>query len=101
MSFHTDHFNELTPGQAERLALLLEELGEAQQAIGKILRHGYSSTNPIVPDSPDNRAQLTKELGDVQCAIKLLCSAGDLEKPLIKTAAKSKLKSVIRWMHHQ
>lgn len=34
-------FNQLTNAQAERLHILLEELGEAQQAIGKILRHGY------------------------------------------------------------
>lgn len=35
--------NKLNDAQSERLALLLEELGEAQQAIGKILRHGYQS----------------------------------------------------------
>ena len=36
-------FNKLSAAEAERLALLLEELGEAQQAIGKILRHGYEN----------------------------------------------------------
>jgi hypothetical protein len=36
-----EYFNSLTPAELERLSLLLEELGEAQQAIGKILRHGY------------------------------------------------------------
>lgn len=45
-----DHFNGLTPAEAERLALLLEELGEAQQAIGKILRQcSTSSTNRECP----------------------------------------------------
>jgi hypothetical protein len=39
----TVNFNGLAPAETERLALLLEELGEAQQAIGKILRHGYES----------------------------------------------------------
>ncbi len=32
------HFNELTPAEAERLAYLAEECGEAIQIIGKILR---------------------------------------------------------------
>ena len=35
-----DHFNNLTPGEAERLAILAEECGEVIQIIGKILRHG-------------------------------------------------------------
>ena len=101
MGFHDNHFNELTPGEAERLAFLLEELGEAQQAIGKILRHGYESKNPLVADSPDNRAQLTRELGDVKCAIELLYAAGDLSKQLVGVRASLKRKSVDQWMHHQ
>lgn len=53
------HFNGLTPAEAERLALLSEELGEAQQAIGKILRHGYDSSNPVDP----GRFKYFEELG--------------------------------------
>jgi hypothetical protein len=62
------HFNGLSPAEAERLALLLEELGEAQQVIGKILRHGYESHHPENPDD-SNRALLEGELGDVMAAI--------------------------------
>jgi hypothetical protein len=32
--------NELSDAEVERLAILAEEMGEAQQCIGKILRHG-------------------------------------------------------------
>ena len=63
--------NELTPAESERLALLSEEMGEAIQAIGKILRHGYESTGPktIVR----NRTSLEKELGDdCGCKTRLL-----------------------------
>ena len=38
--------NGLNDAEAERLAILLEEFGEAQQAVGKILRHGYESYDP-------------------------------------------------------
>ena len=34
-------FNELSPAEVERLAILAEEMGEAIQVIGKVLRHGY------------------------------------------------------------
>ena len=35
-----DNFNRLSPAEYERLAILAEEMGEAQQALGKIMRHG-------------------------------------------------------------
>ena len=38
----SSHFNKLTPAQAERLAILIEECGEVIQAATKILRHGYT-----------------------------------------------------------
>ena len=73
-------FNELTSAQAERLAILLEEMGEAQQAIGKILRHGYASQNPDVLDGPTNRESLERELGDVAAAMGLMFAANDLHE---------------------
>lgn len=39
------HFNRLTPGQLERLAVLVEECGEAIQAVGKIMRRGWTTDN--------------------------------------------------------
>lgn len=39
------NFNGLTPGQTERLVILSEELAESIQAVAKIMRHGYQSTN--------------------------------------------------------
>jgi NTP pyrophosphatase (non-canonical NTP hydrolase) len=95
------HFNQLTPAQAELLALLLEELGEAQQAIGKILRHGYESVNPFVDDGPTNRESLEWELGDVSAAIRLLAKAGDVDDNAIVRAEVSKLQRVGAFLHHQ
>ncbi len=93
------HFNQLTPAEAERLALLLEELGEAQQVIGKTLRHGYESTHP--DGGPTNRQLLEKELGDVRQAMILLCDEGDLSRREIAEWANRKALSVRRYMHHQ
>jgi len=95
------HFNQLTPAQAELLALLLEELGEAQQAIGKILRHGYESENPFIEDGPTNRESLERELGDVSAAIRLLAKAGDIDDNAIVRAEVSKLNRVAAFLHHQ
>lgn len=93
------HFNKLTPAEAERLALLSEELGEAQQAIGKILRHGYESRHP--EGGPTNRESLERELGDVRCAESLLTEASDLNPANIQAEAFNKSAKVRQYLHHQ
>lgn len=97
------NFNGLTPSEAERLALLLEELGEAQQAIGKILRHGYDSRHPN--GGPNNKQNLEKELGDVMAAMDLLCGEHeeipDLSNNSIQAARFNKHESCKQYMHHQ
>ena len=67
-----DHFNRLTPAQAERLAMLAEECGEVIQMIGKILRHGYDSYHPDNP-SALNRSLLGRELTDLYAVASALC----------------------------
>lgn len=98
-----DYFNGLSPAQAERLALLLEELGEAQQAIGKILRHGYESYNPTVPlaDRLSNRQALERELGDVMAAMGMLSAEGDIDASEVFRAKERKLLALKPWLHHQ
>ena len=90
----------LTPAELERLALLSEELGEAQQAIGKILRHGYDECHPERRGSC-NRHELEKELGDVRAAIVLMLAAGDIHDGSMEQYAKEKAARVGRYMHHQ
>lgn len=93
-------FNNLTFAEAERLALLLEELGEAQQAIGKILRHGYNSYHPE-RNEQSNRMDLQDELGDVLCAIRMMADSGDIHLANLETKAAAKKASVRQYMHHQ
>ncbi len=102
----TGHFNQLTEGQAERLALLSEECAEAIQAVSKILRHGLDSINPLlsVPDDENpitNQMSLEKELGHVVCAMRKLRHAGDLRESEIDRYADEKSGTIKRWMHHQ
>ncbi len=92
------NFNQLTNGEAERLAILLEELGEAQQAIGKILRHGYQSTHP--DGGPTNRQSLERELGDVQYAISNLCSHAELIEREIMVWKSKKAETINEYLHH-
>ena len=94
------HFNELTAAEDERLALLLEEMGEALQIIGKIQRHGYESYHPDRPSVP-NRALLEKEIGDVLAAIDMLVQRKDLDPGQIDGHRLNKHRKVGRYLHHQ
>lgn len=87
----------LTDAQRELLALLLEELGESQQAIGKILRHGYESRHPN--GGPTNRETLNAEIGDVMAAVEMLHAAGDLSLDVIFRFCGEKKKRVGKYLH--
>jgi len=95
-----DAFNNLSPAEAERLALLAEECAEVIQVVGKILRHGYRSTHPADPNGLDNGELLAQELGDVRAAVTLMLRAGDLDEDLIEEARDSKLERVGQYLHH-
>lgn len=88
----------LSSAERERLALLLEELGEAQQVIGKILRHGYASS--YLQDGMDNRALLEKELGDVLLAARLMANQGDIKPCHVIRHSRDKAKRVNAWLHY-
>lgn len=97
----SEHFNQLTPGQAERLACLAEEAGEIVQAVGKILRHGYDSYNPYDPAQTTNRTNLEKEIGDLTDRIHVMVSCGDLQEMSIQKYAQLKSFNAKPFMHHQ
>lgn len=96
-----EHFNNLTPAELERLAILVEECGETIQVIGKILRHGYEAYNPLIENAPTNREDLHKELGDVEAIKRRMFEADDLQQETIASLAAKKYKSMARWLHHQ
>ncbi len=94
-------FNELTAAQLERLAILGEEMGETQQIIGKILRHGYDSRNPKQPASGTNRTLLQDELGHVFYAVEMLIDAHDVEQGAINAQTAHKRDRIKHYLHHQ
>lgn len=93
-------FCELTPAEHERLSILSEELGEAQRAIGKILRHGYRSRNPVESTPWNNREELERELGDIQFAVRFMAESGDLNTDTIAAFERSKADGINHWLHH-
>lgn len=91
-----EHFNGLSPAEAERLAMLAEEAGEIVQSVGKVLRHGYSSTHPN--GGPDNREQLYREINDLTTVALLMSMAGDFPRV---SANDDAYRRKLRYAHHQ
>ena len=92
------NFNNLSPAETERLSILLEECGEVQQVIGKILRHGYDSGHP--DGGPTNRECLELELGDVYHAYQRLCVREDINEEAVLERAVVKGIKISQWLHH-
>lgn len=93
--------NGLTPAEHERLSLLLEEMGETTQVIGKILRHGYESYDPTGKVEGTNRQGLVRELGDVLLVMEFLTNAQDIEMADISKRIQEKRRKVIPYLHYQ
>jgi len=79
----------LSSAEYERLAIIMEEMGEVIQIIGKVLRHGYDGHHPATPLTT-NRELLQVELGDVLAMISLMHEAGDIDDRKIELHAKAK-----------
>jgi NTP pyrophosphatase (non-canonical NTP hydrolase) len=92
-------FSGLTPAEDERLAVLEEECAEVIQAINKIRRHGWQSTHPDFP-SINNRASLTREIGDMVYALELLIFNGDVSEDLCEKAMNDKAARIGKYLHH-
>jgi NTP pyrophosphatase (non-canonical NTP hydrolase) len=93
-----EHFNGLTPAQAEALAVLAEEAGEVIQAIGKSLRHGLDSAHP--DGGADNMARLSIELGDLKAAVNIAATEGLIDVAQVNVAFYEKMRRIVRYLHH-
>lgn len=94
----SEQYNDLTPGEHERLTILCEELSEVQQVICKIFRHGYEEGHPS--GNTRNREDLEEELGHVMCAVAHMLHAGDVDAECIGDSTDEKSKRVTKYMHH-
>jgi NTP pyrophosphatase (non-canonical NTP hydrolase) len=95
-----ENFNKLSAAEAERLAILSEELGEIQQEIGKILRHGYERKHPKAPSNKTNRFNLEVELGDLQAILSIMANNLDISLANIDANKEVKLKKINKYLHH-
>ncbi len=91
-------YPKITSAEYERLALLMEECGEAVQIIGKILRHGYGSYHPDNHEQ-DNRELLEKELGHIIFAMKLMRKKKDVSGVSIKAYMAEKEEDISEYLH--
>jgi nitrogen fixation/metabolism regulation signal transduction histidine kinase len=96
-----EHFNELTPAEAERLAILAEECAEVIQVVGKILRHGYESHNPFDPQKVTNRGLLAQELGHLDHAAMRVVCHDDVSGLVIAQSSRLKSEKIVQYLHHQ
>jgi NTP pyrophosphatase (non-canonical NTP hydrolase) len=96
-----EHFNMLSPAQLELLACLAEECGEVVQVIGKIMRHGYDDWSPLDVSRTTNRANLERELGDLNAVCDRIRAAGDIKVKNIQDASDAKHVKLAKWTHHQ
>lgn len=94
----SEHFNKLSPAEAEALALLAEECAEVIQVVGKILRHGLASAHPN--GGPSNSELLDMELGDVRAAADILILIGVVNSRDVAHRRCNKLRRVGRYLHH-
>ncbi len=97
---YSNHVNELSHAELERLGILVEELGESIQVIGKILRHGLNAFNPLIKNAPTNRSDLEKELGDVKNAINMLVEEEMVSQAAIDARADYKSATIDMWLHY-
>lgn len=94
-----EHFNKLTPAEAERLAMLAEECAEVIYIIGKILRHGYDSYHPDTR-AVTNRDLLAEELADVNAVLNAMGRA-ELRDYSLQDSIGNRWRKKLRYAHHQ
>lgn len=93
------HFNQLTPAEVERLALLIEDCGEVIQAATKILRHGYASTDPANEDHNGNRYDLGYESGQLLHNLERMEGCQDIDNDAVAAGYDSRKN--MPYLHHQ
>lgn len=91
----------VSDAEAERLEILVEEASEVQKAAMKILRHGWLAEHPDHPNGFDNRADLTQELGDLDCAMKRLYRRGDVDSSAVMRASSEKEETIKPYLRFQ
>jgi len=89
-----EHFNKLTPAQAEAIHCLQEEEGELLQALGKVTRHGWDSRYIVEGVPVDNMGDVEREAGHVLAWLAVLTMT-TIRGAAIRHAAEEKLEKLL------
>lgn len=95
-----DFNNQLNLDQIERIALLMEEMGELQQSLGKVLRHGYHSCDPTNPEHLGNSADVAREAAQVRWCIDFMLDNNDFPFSIYQEEKTKRTKTVGEYLHH-
>lgn len=90
---------DLAPIDTAVLGCLVEESGEVQQVVGKIMRHGYRPTDThVLRDGRqyDNVADLNKECGDLLGAVDYAIEQGMLDRETVTRHQLAKTEKLRR-----
>jgi len=92
-----------TAAEAERLQMLAEECSEVIKAVTKILRHGYGSYNPTLPEERQtlNREDLERELLDVKAVVWAMQNGGELNGEPGYSMLEETWAKKLRYTHFQ
>lgn len=97
----SNHFNQLTPAQLERIAILAEECSEVVQVCMKIMRHGLDNFNPLLDEPITNKELLEKEIGHINNIVQMMIESGDIRQSEVSHSQNIKRAKIHRWLHHQ
>lgn len=92
--------DELTSAGAERLTILIEECGEVIQAATKVLRHGWTTRNPVIPISECNKCMLEKEIAHLSFVLNLMVFSKDVSQESIYAHYEAKAETIENWLHY-
>ncbi|MSU91873.1 hypothetical protein GE300_20060 [Rhodobacteraceae bacterium 2CG4] len=91
------HFYELTPAEAERLAMLIDAASDVIKIAAKTLMHGYESYHPT-DSSITNRMLLSREVTDLCAMVELMDRDFD---PTVCQDTASVIERKLRYTNHQ
>lgn len=81
----------------EPLHILQEEAAEVIQAISKIYRFGWHSSNPFINPDKTNKMHLVEEIGDILAVIDIVQQVYDLDEWAILDAKNRKFEKLEKW----
>ena len=99
----TDKYNQLTPGEEERLVMLIEDAGEVIRAASKVLRHGKVATDhvPAYPTRHYNSRDLAHRVGQFIGTADQMAKLGDVSGEIVQHSAERAWAAKQPYTHQQ